>query len=373
MRVNVLQENFSTALATAVRFTSTKAQLPVLSNILLSAEKSSMVVSSTNLENSISISVGASVKNEGKITVPAKTISDLVLNLPKGNLLLDVEKEILTIKTESFSSVVTGINASDFPSIPSQIAKNHFNASSEDFISSLSSVLFSVSSDETRPVLTGVLMIFEESGITFVATDGFRLSKKQTKIKTGYSGERMILPKNSLVEFSRLAAGSDTFSFDVDKANNQMVFAVDGKVLSSRVIEGTYPDFEKIIPKSSSVKISVDKEDFLRSVKLASVFARDAANVVKIKVQPKSIKMLAESSQGGSQENEIEAKVDFGGSDSESDLLIAFNFKFLEEIANTLRGESIDIGLTDANSPGVFRDPNDDEYLHLIMPVRLSS
>ena len=370
MNLQVLQENLAKALSTSSRFTSTKAQLPVLSNIALSAKKNRLLISATNLELSISVSIGAKVTKEGELTIPARVITDLVVNLNSGSLNLSSEKEHLKISSNNFTSTISGMNSSDFPSIPYEVDKGATSFGKDTIIDSLSLVLFAASSDETRPVLTGVLLIFEPGKLTFVATDGFRLSKKQINIKSLKSPtgiKNLILPKNSLSELSRLSSESEEIKLSLKEGESQVVFGVGDSVLSSRIIDGEFPDFEKIIPKETITKITLDKEELLRAVKLASVFARDAANVVKITVGKDTVNVSAESSQSGSQEMQVDAKVE----GETKNLKIAFNYRFLEDFLNAVKADDVQIELGGSNSPGIFTDPKDPNFLHLIMPVRI--
>ena len=372
MKFQILQENFAKALSISSRFVSNRAQLPVLSNIFLCAKKNKLTVASTNLEVSVSIDVGAKVEKEGDITVPAKAINDLVSNLSSGTVSVQGEKEKLYIKAPNFTSGLLGMNASDFPSIPHSVGKNAIKLSRDDFIESLSYVLFSVSFDETRPVLTGVLLIFDGKDLHLVSTDGFRLSRRRMTMDLKGIKEkefRIILPKTSLSELSRLFSDYDNIDFSYQKGESQVVFEAQGSVLSSRTIEGDFPDFEKIIPKDKNYHLSLDREDMLRAVRLASVFARDSANVVRLKIKKNSVDFIAESSQAGSQENSVDAKVEFDSKDER--LEIAFNCKFLEDFLNSIKGNDINISLTDANSPGLFTDLKDKDYIHLVMPVKL--
>ena len=374
MDLQVLQENFSKALSITSRFASVKAQLPVLSNVLLSARKNKLLISATNLELSISITIGAKVKKEGELTVPSRTITDLVGNLTEGQMNLSSEKEHLKITTGNFSSTLAGMNSSDFPSVPQVVGGNAITFPRVDFLKSLTSTLFAASTDETRPVLTGVLLIFDTSGkkniLTFVATDGFRLSKKQMRLDAKISisiQERLILPKNSLSELLRLSSEEENLKFTFSEKESQIIFGVGESVLSSRIIEGEFPDYERIIPKETVSKLTLDREELHRAVKLASVFARDAANVVKLTVGKDFLEISAENSQSGSQEMKIDAKVEGDG----KNLKIAFNYRFLEDFLNSVGGEEVQIELGGPNSPGVFTDSKDPDYLHLIMPVRI--
>lgn len=369
MKLKVLQESLSESLHTALRFTSSRAQLPVLGNIYMSSEKNKLIVSATNLEMSFTTSVGSQVEKEGKITVPGRVIVDLVTNLNPGTLNIEADKERLIISGEENKFNVSGMNVSDFPAIPQTIGKSYVELSNQDLVNALSKVLFAVSGDETRPILTGVLLIFKDKEVHFIATDGFRLSRKKIKVKEVFKKEeKVIIPKNVLGELVRLAKSED-IKLEIKKDDKQVVFAFEKAVLASRTIEGEFPDFERIIPKTSSIKIEVDREDFLRAVKLISVFARDSGNVEKIKVIKGALELSAESQLSGSGEEKINAKI--SGDNTGSDITIAFNFRFLEELLTSVGGETIEIRLTDANSPGVFIDPKEPDYLHLIMPVRI--
>jgi len=367
MIIQVLQENFAKAISTAARFTSIRAQLPVLGNILFKTQKTKLIVAATNLETSIAISLGAQVKKEGEITIPAKVLNDIVSNLQKGTIDLSVTGEKLKISANNFNSTVGGMNASDFPIIPFTKPKGMVLFESSAFSAAVSQVLFAASVDEARPVLTGVLAIFDQKLLKLVATDGFRLSQKNIVLGSKVAKKTMIIPKNILSEVIKL--GSDDLGFVFRQKDNQVVFSDSSTVLSSRILEGEYPDFEKIIPKSPKMIIEIDKDDFQRAVKLASVFARESANMLKLKIAKEGVQILAESSNSGKQESLVEAKIDGLISNFE----IAFNFRFLDEFLNSVKGESVQIALSDPNSPGLFTDPADKDYLHLIMPVKIQS
>lgn len=365
MRTKVLQENLTKALLIASRFASTRAQLPILGNLLLKAGKTKLTIVSTNLEISTSTQIGANTEKEGEIAVPGRTLSEIVANLPPGDIFLEVEREQLKIKSENFVATVLGMNASDFPPVPQSIDKKiALSLPPGELAKALSPVLFSASVDETRPTLTGVLFIFDGKELTLVATDGFRLSQNKILLSKTEKSQKIILPKSTLLEILRLVSeGELTFSFN--QAERQAVFEVGETILSSRVIEGDFPNFEKIIPKESLSKITTDKEDFLRGVKLASVFARESANIVKVWVKKEGLTISAEAASAGSQETKIEAKVE--GDEIE----IAFNYRFLEEILQALPGDTVSFSLSGPAAPAVFTDPGSPNFLHLIMPVRL--
>ena len=337
---------------------------------LLSTQKTKIYVNSTNLEISVSIQVGAKIEEEGEISVPARVISELVSNLPRETISLESEKEQLKVSTSGFSSNVLGMNSSDFPKVPMSLNKEKsMTLPLTDFLDALLQVTFATSVDETRPVLTGVLFLWDKNGLTLVATDGFRLSQKRITLEVNKAqkpSEGIIIPKLVLSELSRLE-GEGEILFSIAEKEKQVVFGSEGIVLSSRLLEGEYPDFAKIIPKESTLKIFLDKEELSRAVKLASIFARDAANIVKIKTLKEGVKVSGESGQSGSQETKVDAKIEGKSEDFE----IAFNYRFLEDFLHSVKGEEVVLGFTTPDKAGVFTDSSDKDYLHLIMPVKI--
>ena len=368
MKLKILQENFYKALSNASRFSSVRAQLPVLGNIFLKAGKGKLIISSTNLEVSLSTSIGAQIEEEGEITVPARAITEIVANLAPGTLSLSSEKEQIKIESQGSKLNVLGMNASDFPPVPQKIeTKGSLLLPKGPFQSALTQVIFATSIDETRPVLTGVLAIFKKEGITMVATDGFRLSQKKIAVKGIEKSIQIVLPKGVLLEISRFAGEESDVLFVHKESEHQVSFGFADAVLSSRLLEGEFPNFEKIMPKETTTKVNLDKEDFLRVIKLASVFARDSANIVKLAINKNGVTVTAESSQSGNQKTELDAKVEG------KELEIAFNFRFLEDFLHSVKGESVSIAFSNPNAPGVFTDPQDNAFIHLIMPVRIQA
>ncbi|OGM09573.1 DNA polymerase III subunit beta [Candidatus Woesebacteria bacterium RBG_13_34_9] len=346
-----------------------KVQLPVLANVYLKANNNRLTMSATNLEMSVSIGMGGKITEGGEITIPVRIINDIVNNLPLGQIQLESEKESLKIKTQDFESYVLGMNPSDFPIIPYNIGSNEIKLPSKDLLSAFNLVLFSVSNDETRPTLTGVLMIIKENELVLVATDGFRLSQKKLKLKGLKDEVKIIVPKNVLSEITRLVSKEEMLSFSYKKTDKQIVFGMPNIIVASRLIEGEFPDFERIIPKETKIKISLDREEFLRSVKLASVFAKDAANVIKLKVNKDNIEVSAESARSGSQKAKVEAKV--VNEDNTKDFVIAYNCRFIEDLLNSMESDDLLMEFSDANAPGLFLNEKDQNFMHIIMPVRI--
>jgi DNA polymerase-3 subunit beta len=364
MKLQVLQEDFKKAVIIASRFSSARPQIPVLSNLLFSTTDNNLAISATNLEISINLKIGAKVEEKGDITVPSKSLAEIVSNLNPGVIRLKSEKEHLILEAENFKSKLLGINASEFPKVPKEMTGSVIEIPFGSLVQSLSKVVFASSYDETRPILTGILLMLDESKLSLVATDGYRLSVSCVEGKYQNDVKKLIIPKFIFSEIPRIAAG-ENINFSFDTKNNLVLFETKDAILSSRVIEGEYPDFQKIIPTSFRTKVLIDKDDFLRLIKLSSVFARDSGNVIKISIKSNLLDIFAESQNSGSQRSSAEVKVE--GDDIE----IAFNYKFLEDFLNSVSGETVSLELNDSSSPVVFKDTSDKNYLHLIMPVKI--
>ncbi len=361
MKITVLQKDLIKTLISVSRFVSVRSQLPILTNIKLKAKNSKLIAQATNLEMSCSSSIGAQVEKTGEVAVNARVLVDLVNSLKSERLCLFTEGESLKLESEGFKSVLSGLNTSDFPLIPDKF-ENGVKLPKEEFFDGLASTIFSCSLEPSRPALSGVLFIFGEN-VDLVASDGFRLSKKIIKAKTQLSS-RFIVPKNVLVELLRLSSDIKTIGLELNEEERQVIFVLDETVISSRLIEGDYPPFEKIIPKNSSISVSLNKDDFKDAIKTASVFARDAANIVTLEIKEDLLKVSAKSANFGYQESIVSAKVEG------PDITVPYNYRFIEDFLNVVKGESIFLKFNGTTSPGVFLDASDESFLHLIMPVK---
>lgn len=366
MKLTVLQENLKNAVSLTSHFVSPKAQLPILGNILLKTDKSKLTLSSTNLETSVSTSIGAKVETEGEITINGKTLNDVVSNLSSGSIELEIEKEQVKITSGTFKSNILGSNSADFPILPSSVGKDSFKVKKEELVTSLSKTLFAVSSDETRPILTGILFVVKSKSLYLVATDGFRLSEVKLKSEIDIPDFKIIIPKAVLNELVKLNE-EDIVEISFDKENNQVIFLIGDTILSSRIIEGDFPDYEKIIPTSSVCVFDINKYEFEKAIKLASIFARDSGNIIKLQIKEKNMIVRAESAASGNQETEVQIERD---DKSDKEIEIMFNFRFIEEFLKVALDEDVQIHVSDNNKASKFIDPKSSNFLHIIMPIK---
>lgn len=375
MKAVILQESFAKALGLVSRFVSTKATLPILSNILLLGEKGQIKLSATNLEMGININLGAKIEKEGALTIPAKTLTELISSLPPDKIQIEINKNSLFISSGVFKANLNGTPPEEFPQIPSYSGEPILSFESNELAQALSRVVFAAAQDEGRPVLTGVLLQIKDGKFSLVATDGYRLSFKGLNVKKINLEKNLLIPQRTLLEVARIAqekgkeGGEIGVAFTPEKS--QIVFSLPDIELSSRLLEGEFPDFEKIIPPASSTKAVFDKDEFLRAVKVASIFAREQANIVKLKIDPLvdggKLIISAETPQVGGNESEISTKAEG------EELEIALNCRFLLDFLNSCPAEEIIFEANGPLSPGVFKIKGDDSFLHLIMPVRLQT
>jgi DNA polymerase-3 subunit beta len=284
------------------------------------------------------------------------------------SLTAEILKESLRLTAEGFSSQIAALNARDFPPVVSTLTDKAV-VLPETFLSAVNNLLFATSTDEARPVLKGVLFLVTERGLTCVSSDGFRLSKYELDVpeatitKLGVN-DRFIIPKGALSEFVKLAGESGAVTLEKRGSEGQVLMGTGDSIIASRIIEGQFPDFARIIPKNSKVTVSISRSDFLESLKRAAIFARDSGNTVYLSVNADGIILSAESQLVGKQESVLSAKVDGG------ETRVAFNYKYIEDFLMSGTSESITMKMTDESSAGVFINPEDPAFLHLIMPVR---
>ncbi len=370
MKVSVLQQDLFSAVSSVSRFVSPRAQIPILSNILFSTNKGRLNLSATNLETGISLGISAKIFGEGKLVIPAKIITELIGNIPAGQIAIEQKDGQVLVSCEPyFSSTITTIPVNDFPVIPTEVKDKNISLSKEVIKAITDQVAFAAAGDETRPVLTGILLLFGET-IQAVATDGFRLSYKNIKPKTKpqvMDADRLLIPAKSAQELVRVlgAASEEDIGISLMKKEGQIIFSGDSVVLVGKLIEGDFPEFERVIPKKYTHRAVVDKEALVRAVKTGSVFAREAAGVVKIRIEKESLRMVAENQQYGKGENLLDAKTEGEGVEA------AFNYRYILDFLGSIEGEEVSFETEGPTSPGVFQDTKDPSYKHLIMPVRI--
>jgi DNA polymerase III subunit beta len=376
MKVTVLQENLARGLSIVSRAVSPRSTLPVLSNILIASDEGRLRLSATNLELGITCWIAARIDEEGSTTVPARTFADLVNTLPgdQVQLSLDVKTQTLHLKGGTSNNDIKCIDAQEFPPLPVPEMDGAVALNVVDFKEMIQQVAFAASTDEARPVLMGVLMNVEKDNVTMVAADGFRLSVRKALLSQPSAHPlNVIIPARALSELARVATDSEEpIYMVVPKNRGQVLFRVKDVEVVSQLIDGTFPDYQQIIPRNYKSRTLVSTASLLKACKQAEIFAREGSNVARFDIkqsngemQPSEVEISATSEETGKNETIVEATVDGSG------VLIAFNVKFLREALEVIKTPNVALETSAANAPGVIRPVGDDKFLHVIMPMHL--
>jgi DNA polymerase-3 subunit beta len=350
MKVEVLQETLNRGLSIVHPAIQSRNVLQVLGNVLLATDEGRIRLSATDLELGITCWIGAKIEEEGSTTVPFKTFAELIGTLPDSKVNLSLNTDTLLLNIRSGSST----NDVDFRDMVGQVA-------------------FAASSDEARPVLMGVLLKVDGDTVTMAAADGFRLSVRTATLSTPVTSPiSVIIPSKALQNLARIASNTeDPIQMVLPKGRGQVVFRVKDVELTSQLIDGTFPDYQQIIPRSFKSRTLLPTASLLKACKQAEIFAREGTNVVRLDIRtkgeltPAEVEISAQSEGTGKNETIVEATVDGGPQ------LIAFNVKYLREVLEVVKTPNVAIETSAQNAPGVIKPVGDDDFLHVIMPMHL--
>ena len=353
---------------------STRVNLTILNNILIEALESRVKITATDLETATSFIMPAKIETEGVATVPARSFIDF-FNALTGEVKVSVSDNMVKVEGEGNSASFNSQPASDFPVIPDVGESPDLVFDFKDFTQKLSHVIFSSATDQSRPILTGVLFSFTKDQLELVATDSFRLSYEVIKGDFAKIGnERIVIPSSTLSTIIKLTpAGADGEAAQVKmwrlKEGKQVVFEIDSTRIVSKILEGEYPAWEKIVPSAFTTEMKAGREEFLKAVKLSAVFARDSGNIVKLSlknVKEGEMTLMANTREIGENTSNVPVKIKGPGGE------IAFNYRYLADILNILGDEEVSFSMIESLNPGKFSGASSD-FFHIIMPVRVQN
>lgn len=366
MKFSILQQDFLPVVQGVSRSVGVRSTLPVLDNILLLCEGKKLKVAATNLEIGVIKFIPVEVLEQGSITIPAKTLLEVVAGLNQSKITMELEGDVLTVQSGNFQATINGISASEFPAIP--ISGQGVSFPKQALLSS-SQILFAAAVDEGRPVLTGILTEVKDGKLSLVATDGFRLAHREVEItKDGPTQFKSLIPRRTLEEVLKVLDEEDTQEVEIStsEGENQMIFKIGSTIVSSRLIEGQFPAWEKIIPEKYIARAVVEREAFLKAIKLAAVFTRNEANIVVVTCKKEGLSLQSSAKELGSQQNKIDASVEG------EDLEVAFNTKFLLDVLSADNAKQIMIEFSGPLSACLIKPVGSKGLEYIIMPVRLS-
>nr|HID14305.1 DNA polymerase III subunit beta [Anaerolineae bacterium] len=375
MKVSCLQENLAKGLSIVGRAVSPRSTLPVLGNVLLATDAGRLKLSATNLEVGINCWIGAKVEDEGAITVPARTFIDLINALPpeRVDMELIVRTQTLNLRAGRSEANIKGIDAQEFPIVPVPEGEGGIPIEPDVLRTAISQVALAAATDESRPILTGVLAKFENTQLTLAAADGFRLSVRTVPLDQPVPDPfSIIIPARALVELGRISGEQkEPIVITVTPTRNQVLFQLTDIVLVSQLIDGNFPDYRQIIPRDYTTHTVVDTAAFLKACKTALIFARDAAHITRLHIKPGSelapghMLVSATSAETGDDVSELDASVE--GDEIE----IAFNVKYLIDVLSVAGTPQVALDTTTSSSPGVIRPVGEEDFTHVIMPMHL--
>jgi len=365
MEIIVTQEKLTRALTAVSRVASIKTQLPILSNILLRTDGNRLLVAATNLEIAVSQYIGAKIINPGSITIPAKLMSEFISSLPKDQVELKVINDNLHIKCGTYSSIINGFIADDFPELPTinEKASIQYSIKVEDFKQAVSQTIITTSSDSTRPVLTGVYWHSHEGQLYLASTDGYRLSER--RLVETKSEVLAIIPTQTLQEVLRNIT-EETEEVNILFDEIQVQFRINDTEIISRLIDGNFPDYRQLIPKASETKATLNKNDFIRITKIAGLFARESGGSVTLTtdLKNKNLSVHSIASQSGENTSEAPAEVTNDGQ-------ITLNSRYLSEALSVIDGDEVEFSFSGKIAPCMLKSTKKNtDYYHIIMPLK---
>ncbi len=375
MKLICTQENLARAISYLERIAGKQSTLPILSNILMEAEKGRLKLSATNLEIGVEVNIGSKIEEEGKLTIPAKLIANFIHNLPSGDVLeLSTEHSSLTIKSTRYEGKIHGIDGKDFPIIPYFQGETYpFIFPAQELKQAFTQILFCVSQNESRMELTGVNMLLEGRRLCLAATDSFRLAEQQLVLTQEVAdSQSFIVPSATCQELMRIIT-PESKEVWVAFEENQVFFEVDGVKIVSRLIHGKYPDYKQIIPMTFTGTYTLKREEMIRAVKIASVLSSYSAGEITLTFTAGSQECLIEavSQEVGSNTTRVPISEQTG---VVQDLVFLFNPRYVLEGLNAIRGEWVVCHTNTASAPIVLREKTPENerapYLYIMMPVR---
>lgn len=369
MQTEVLQENFVRSVAAVSRFVAAKSSLPILSMILLKAKKGKLVLVATDMDTGIEKSVGARTEEEGGVVVPAKLLLEYVNLLPPGKVELKTEGGELRMKSGKNMAKIAGMEAKEFPEMPEIEKRKGLILKREVLSKVVRLVTFATLADAVRPVLSAVLFrIKKEGAMDVVATDGYRLSLLSGhKVNPGNKSDDVLIFSRVINEVQRLVEeeGVEDVKVVLDKNKKSMAFLFGAVKLVTKLVEGEFPNYRKILPNEEGLVFQCNREELLEAVKMAAVFAKESSNIVRWNFQKNQLIIKSNSVNVGEQETVVEGEMIKGKTGK-----IAFNSRFLLELLSSVSGEKVEFIMNDALQPGMFRS-SEKKYVHVIMPVRV--
>lgn len=369
MRISCLQSNLSKALAAANRAVSTRTNLPVTQNILLKTHDSMLRVSATNLSIGVTTSIGTQIELDGAISVPADLLLTFVNSLPDEKVDMTLEGDQLNIICGSFETDLKGIPEEEFPPIPNVEEGEALEISASELRQAIDHVTFAAATEDSRPVLTATKVEVKGDSFTFAAADGFRLAVYEGKLESTVDVDSLefTIPAKSMSEVRNLLGNAGgTVQFTVTPNENKALFKIGDVEMFSQLQEGTFPNYNQLIPEKFETRAVIANSELLKSVQTAFAYGRSGSGIVRLRIKNDeghaNVHVSGET-EGAVFRAEVPASIE--GEDSN----IAFSGRYLVEVLQALGDCDVAIETTSSSSPGVVRAVEKSNYVHVVMPM----
>ncbi len=365
MKVTLLAENLQKKLTLANHAISSRNQLPILSHVLLETKNGKVSISSTDLEIGIETTLPAQIEEEGAIAVPAKLFLELVNSLPQDKMTLQTKDGSLEIISKKTKTLLQTSPKDEFPMLYDEKGEELLTFEKGKMKGIFGKIVFSSSPEATRPALAGVLIKKTDNGFVVVATDGYRLSLEEVATPTdGVKLARPVIIPARIIKEAMVLSENGNITMYVSEKTNQLLFEQEETILVGRLIDAEFPNYEKVIPTDVATKVSVDREELLKAVKICSIFARETANIITFSLQKEKVVVSAKTPSLG--ENTVDVDARLTGEENE----IAFNARYILDALTNITDSELSFEMTGPLNPGVFHTEGNPTFLHLIMPIR---
>ncbi len=364
MRIECVREKFAAAVQKAERVTGKNLTLPVLKCLYLKAEQGNLLIRATNLDLGIEINLPVKVEIPGSVAIPGAVLSNFLQYVKNDkNIVLETADGNLSVSTQNNSTIIKALPHEDFPTVPVFLRENSITLAPKEFVRGLKAVWYASGTSQVKPELASVYVFADQDELVFVATDSFRLAEKRIRVKKAQDFSHVLIPFKNVTEIMRILEEiSDDVEITFDK--NQIAFSAENIYLTSRLIDGSFPDYKQIIPKEHHTEATLLKEDLMSSLKLAHIFS-DKFNQVSFSVAPSTKKFELKTKNADVGENVNKLKASLSG----EDLDMNFNHKYVTDCFQSIDSDSISLHFNGPSRPVVLRGISDKSFLYLVMPM----
>lgn len=364
MNIECVKDKLSYAISKAEKITGKNISLPILNCLLLEAKDSLLTIKATNLDLGIEINIPVKVNKSGKVAVSGSILNNFLSNINNDkNIYLEEVNGNLKISTNHYESIIKTFPVDDFPNIPKVESSTPFTFNAPNLIKGLKSVMYSASVSTIRPTLSSILVLSEDEEVVFVATDSFRLAEKKISVKKHKDFNQILIPFKNTTEIIRVLENTKE-DVNVYLNENQIAFVFEDVYLTSRVIDGTFPDYKQIIPKETKTEVILLKQDLINTLKISNIFADKFSQVIfNVSSKNKTFKVSTKNMDVGENISNLDAVI------KGDDLTISFNYKYIIDCFQSIDSDSVSLSFSDNNKPVVIKGVSDKSFLYLVMPM----